>query len=330
MIPILFIIPKFSAITLIILFSITTLLFGFLFLLLRKGAVSVNQLKKDLTGYYIFIIIILALLYFFGPFPIKTYGVAVAVGFFTAILVGRRLCIRENINPVVMFDIFIYIFIGVIIGSRVFYIIFYDWNNFLHNPLTLFAFWEGGLMFYGGLIGGTIGGVYYIKKKRLNLLKIIDIIGVILPLGIFFGRLGCLGYGCCFGKIAPASFPYKIKFPAFGRNLTTYTPAFEEHIQKGLVTVHDKFSLPVYPSQIIDSLTGLLLFILLWFMYKKKKFNGQIAALFLIFYAVTRFLSEFLRVEPSFIGLTVSQWIGIFIFILGLLLFRYAKKYRYL
>lgn len=326
MIPILFIIPKFSTLTFVILILLTTLLSGFIFLLFRKKADSVKELKNDMTGYYFFVIIILLLLYFFGPFPVRTYGVAVALGFLTAIFAARRLCKKSNINPDIIFDMAVYALIGAIIGTRLFYVIFYDLEYFIRNPLKIFAIWEGGLVFYGGLIGGIISGVYFIKKKKLDLLKMIDISGTVIPLGLAFGRMGCLGYGCCYGKIAPEWFPFKIKFPAFGNKLTGHTPAFNAHLHDGLVKAVDNFSLPVYPTQIISNISCLLIFILLWFLFRKKKFDGQIAAFSLIFYAVTRFLIEFLRTEPSFLLLSISQWVGIATLILGILLMNYAKK----
>ena len=327
MIPILFVIPKFNLMPFILLILLSAALFGLLFLLFRKRVDSVKQLRKDLTGYYFFTSIILALLYLFGPFPVRTYGVMIALGFFIGILVARPLFKKSSINPDAVFDIAIYIVMGVIIGARLFYIIFYDWHYFINNPLKIIAVWEGGLVLYGGLIGGCIAGIYKIKKMKLSLLKTLDIFGVIIPLGVFFGRFGCLGYGCCFGRAAPEWFPFKIRFPAVGHVLTGHTPAFSEHLHQGLIAAGDKFSLPVYPSQFISSLNGMFLFIVLWFLFKKKKFDGQIIALSLMFYAVTRFLIEFIRVEPNLLGLNVSQWIGIFVFTTGLLILNYARNH---
>ncbi len=326
MIPVLFIIPKFSILTLVILIFIAAIIFSFIFFLLRKKADSVKQLIKNLLGYYFFLIIILTLLHFLGPFGLPAYGAMLATGFMCAIFTSRRFAQGINVDPDVFFDIFIYIFIGTITGLRLFYVLFYDWANFIRNPLIIFEFWKGGLVLYGGLIGGITGGVFYMIKKGLPLFKMIDIYGVVIPIGIIFGRWGCMGYGCCYGKIAPNWFPFTIRFPSFGINSVQYTPAFEDHLIAGLVQASDKFCLPLYPAQIISSINGLFLFILLWFLYKKRKFDGQIFSLFLMFYAVTRFLIEFIRVEPSWLGLNVSQWIGLLSFTAGLVLYRYAKK----
>ncbi len=324
--PILFLIHKFSLLTLIILIILTIVFFAVLFFLLRKKYHSVKQLRADLSGYFIFICVLLLLLFYFGPFPIRIYGVAVAIGFLSAVYVTSRLSKKQGINPAVIFDLGIYILIGTTIGARIFYIIFYDWSYFIENPLKLFAVWEGGLVFYGGLIGGIIGGVYFVKRHNLNVLQLADASAVGVAIGYFFGRLGCLGYGCCFGAIAPESFPFKIHFPAIGHPLTGYTPAFESHMHQGLIQATDKFSLFVYPTQIMESLFGLLLFFLLLIIYRHKKFNGQIAGLFLMLYALIRFLIEFLRVEPRFLGISTSQWIGFFIFSTGLWLYQFSKK----
>ena len=183
MIPILFVIPKFSLLSFIILIFLLAAIFSFLFLLLRKNADSVIQIKKDLIGYYFFILIILTLLYFFGPFPVRTYGVAIACGFLIAILVGRPLFKKSNINPDAIFDIVVYIIMGVIIGARIFYIIFYDLGYFINHPWKIVAVWEGGLVLYGGLIGGALAGIYKMKKMKLNLLKTLDVLAVIIPRG---------------------------------------------------------------------------------------------------------------------------------------------------
>ncbi|MBU1076011.1 MAG: prolipoprotein diacylglyceryl transferase, partial [Spirochaetes bacterium] len=169
-------------------------------------------------------------------------------------------------------------------------------------------------------------GFYFVKKRGLPLLKMSDIVGVTIPLGLFFGRLGCLGYGCCYGNVCPEGFPLKIRFPAIGNKLIGYTPAFEKHLLEGLVTSADKHSAYIYPTQIISSINGLILFFILYILFRKKKFDGQIAGLSLMLYAVSRFLIELLRVEPHFLGLSVSQWIGVGMFAFGAAIYAYAKK----
>ena len=115
MIPILFIIPKLSFILLLVCIIGSFLIFGSIFFLYRKKVSSVKKLKNDLIGYFVFIIVILCLLYVFGPFPMRTYGVSVAIGFLTAILISRRLCLKEKIKQDIVFDISVYILIGAMV-----------------------------------------------------------------------------------------------------------------------------------------------------------------------------------------------------------------------
>jgi phosphatidylglycerol:prolipoprotein diacylglycerol transferase len=123
-----------------------------------------------MIGYFFFSIIVLVLLFLFGPFPVRTYGVFVAVGYLTAILTAKKLCKKEGIEEDVVFDLALYILIGAVIGLRVLYFAFYDRAAFLRNPLSFFAIWNGGLVYYGGLIGGTVAAIIVLKKKKIDLL----------------------------------------------------------------------------------------------------------------------------------------------------------------
>lgn len=320
--PILFIIPEFGFKTYILLLIVSFIIFSSISIFLRSRILNKKKFKKEIAGYSILVIALITAVYIFAPVPIRTYGVAVALGFLCSLFVGIQISKRENIKPEYFLDLGVYVLIGTVLGARLFYFIFYDFEYFIQNPLKFFAVWEGGMVFYGGVVGAIFTGYYYVKKQKLNILKIADIVGIVVPLGLFFGRWGCFGYGCCFGKVAPQGFPLAIRFPA--KHFYGYTPAFEYQLFEGMVKSTDKFSLPVYPTQLISSINGLILFLVLYILYKHKKFDGQIAAFSLMFYAITRFLIEFLRVNPIFLGLTVSQWIGIFMFISGLWLYRYS------
>ncbi|MBN1897186.1 MAG: prolipoprotein diacylglyceryl transferase [Spirochaetes bacterium] len=322
--PVLFIIPKFGPWVMFLLVIVSSVLFLGIYFLLKRRVQDIKKLRKDLAGYAIFILAGIVALHFFAPVPIRTYGVAVAVGFLAALSVAMRMAKRVGIKAEYMLDFGVYVLVGIVLGSRLFYFLFYDLEYLLRAPWRFFALWEGGLVFYGGVVGAVITGVYYVKKKRLDMLKIIDIASVVALLGLFFGRWGCLGYGCCFGKVASSSFPCPITFP--DKHFYGFTPAFEHQLLRGLVKSTDKFSLPVYPVQIMSSINALILFFILTWLYKRRKFDGQTAAFSLMFYAITRFLLEFLRVNPSWLGLTVSQWIGIVMLILGLVLYRLAKR----
>lgn len=322
--PVLFFLPKFSSSMLGGLILLIVIISILIYLIFRKKVPSPKKILNSIITYSIAGIILLFLIYKFAPIPIRTYGVAVASGFLFAIYAAVRLAKKDGIKSEYIIDIGVWALVGTVIGARLFYFIFYDFEYLAQNPLKFFAVWEGGMVFYGGLIGAIIAGYIYVNKKKLNVLKISDIIGVALPLGIFFGRWGCFGYGCCFGKPAPSWFPFAIRFPA--KHYYGLTPAFEDQLLHGLVKNSDKFTLPVYPTQLISSINGLLLFLILYWLYKHKKFDGQIASLSIIFYAITRSLIEFMRVNPEFLGLTVSQWVGVFMAAFGLWLYKYSRK----
>jgi len=317
---VLFTIPKFEFSIYIILILIEILILAIIYFLFKK--------KKEILSYLLFFILITTGIYIFAPVPIRTYGVCVGLGFLLAVYVAIILAKKNKIEPgresQIITDLSFYVLIGIIIGARLFYFLFYDIEYFLTNPLKFFAVWEGGMVFYGGLIGGIITGFIFLKKKRVNILKIADIIGVVLHLGMFIGRWGCFGYGCCFGKVCSQNFPFKVRFPAKG--YYGFTPAFEEQLSKGLVSENDKFSLPVYPTQLFESIGCLIIFFILLYLYKRKKFDGQIAAFSIIFYAVLRFIIEFFRVNPSFLGLTVSQWISLGLIIFGAFIYNKASN----
>ncbi len=310
--PILFYIPPPAWWIMAVIIAITGLV---LFFLYKKRKVK----QGDIIFTLIFITGILLGLRKFGPFPVRTYGVAVLTGLIAGTFILHKLLKREGINPEFIPDFVFWIIVGVILGARLFYAIFYEPEYFLENPLRIFYVWEGGLVFYGGAAGGIIAGYAFLKKKKLPIIKIADAAGIAVLAGLGFGRWGCFGYGCCFGKITNS--PIGIRFPAHGAPGIT-SPAFEYHLKLGLVSPTDKFSLPVYPTQIISSINAFILAFILYLLFRKKKFDGQIASLSLIFYGITRFLIEFLRVNPQFLGLTVSQWLSIFFIIYGIILYR--------
>ena len=174
---------------------------------------------------------------------------------------------------------------------------------------------HGGLVYYGGLIGAIAAGGIYIRWKKLPLWKTADIFAPSIALGSFFGRAGCLLNGCCFGK--PADLPWAIQFP-------NGSPAWSLQNQEGLVGANDP-SLPVHPTEIYDGLLNLALYFFLAWLFRRKNFDGQVFATYLLCYAVTRGIVECFRGDynPQYhlhFGLTPAQWIGVPIFVAGLAL----------
>jgi phosphatidylglycerol:prolipoprotein diacylglycerol transferase len=190
---------------------------------------------------------------------------------------------------------------GTILGARAVYVATYWKDEFAGGPLSeIFMIQHGGLVFYGGFIGATIAGTIYLRWKKLPLWKIADVLAPSIALGSVFGRIGCLLNGCCYGRACSA--PWAITFPA---DNPLHPP-----------------TTPVHPTEIYDALLNFGLYLFLAWLFRRKKFDGQIFATYLLCYAVTRSVVEYFRGDYSnlhyHLGLTPAQWISIPIFIAGL------------
>lgn len=167
-------------------------------------------------------------------------------------------------------------------------------------------FWQGGLVWYGGLIGAGVYGIHFLRKEGFPVLKGIDAAGMFLTLGVFFGRLGCWFGGCCYGIHGDDLFS-AVRFPP-------YSPASEAHYRAGLLSTPAVESLPVLPMQLYEALGCLLVagFCML-VLHPRKRFDGQIFCVSMAGYAVVRFVLEFFRDDErgAFLGLSTSQWIGL-------------------
>ena len=243
----------------------------------------------------------------FGNFTITWYGVFVASGFLFGLWTASRRALRENIAPEKIIDLGPWLLVGAIVGARFLYVVSYWRESFAGKDWwEIFMVHHGGLVFYGGLIGGSLGCVFYAWRKKIPLWKLGDVLAPSIPLGYFFGRFGCLMNGCCYGKAC--SLPWAITFPEGHETHPLGLPA-----------------IPVHPTQIYDSLLNLGLFAALVWLHRRKKFDGQIFATYLMCYAVTRSLVEMFRGDYTamhyFAGLTPAQMVSIGIFLAGLILF---------
>ena len=166
-------------------------------------------------------------------------------------------------------------------------------------------FWAGGLTYYGGFIGASVAAWFLLKRDRFPFWKAADLAGVAVPLGLAFGRMGCLLAGCCFGS--ECALPWALSFPP-------HSPASEEQFKDHLLNSAGLWSHPVHPTQIYESAASLLIaFVCLFGVQPRKRYDGQVFAAFLALYAVARFLLEFLRRDDrgGGLGLSTSQLIGI-------------------
>ncbi|MFH1966485.1 MAG: prolipoprotein diacylglyceryl transferase [Patescibacteria group bacterium] len=205
-----------------------------------------------------------------GPITLYSWGLMVGLAFVIGYWLALREAKKKEIDQNKIFWLAILIFLGSILGARL---------------GSLFLFEINGLMFYGGLFGALIVGVFYIKKAKLDFWEILDVLAPSLALGIFIGRIGCFLINDHMGTVT--NLPWAILWP------------------DGILR---------HPIALYLSLNGLILFLVLWFLRKKLQKPGQLFILFLFWYALSRFLIEFTRTgDPQYYGLLVSQWIGLFV-----------------
>ena len=236
-----------------------------------------------------------------GPFALRWYGLMYLISFLACFFLCRKQLKelgRTELYPVLENFMF-YTFIGIIVGARLGFCFFYYPDYYLKHPLEIIAIWKGGMSFHGGLIGGVLVGYFYLKKLKQPILFWADLIGVVAPICLFFGRIGNFINGEIYGK--PSNLPWAMIFPQGG-------------------------PVPRHPTQLYECLfTGLFLFLFMWHIRKKNLFPGQKFALFLILYGILRFLFEFLR-EPAqsvsliFGWMTMGQLLCIFMVLAGLVL----------
>lgn len=247
-----------------------------------------------------------------GKFTIYAYGFFITVGFVVSLILAS-LKIRKSkigISFANLVDLFFYTVLSSIIGSRILFV-FINFNDYRQNPMGIFKIWEGGLVFYGGLLLAIGVSLWYMRWHRLPIWKVADLISPLIALGLFFGRIGCFSAGCCYGR--ETSLPWGVIF----KHPDSLAP----------------LNIPLHPVQLYDAANGLAIFFFLNWMEKRKTFDGQIFWLFLFLYAITRFFIETLRGDPRgfLFGnlLSTSQGVGIPLAILSLFMLFYMKnKFR--
>ena len=239
-------------------------------------------------------------------FEIRWYSLAYIAGIIIGWLLCKKIFIRKSdINE--KFDDYItYLVIGMIIGGRLGYIIFYNFSYYINNFFDIFKVWEGGMSFHGGLIGIIVASILFSKKNNQDSFLYMDLVSLVAPIGIFFGRLANFINSELYGT--PTDIPWAVTF-----------------IQVDNLSRH--------PSQLYEAiLEGVILFIILMYFKNKDylKKPGLISGLFLIFYSLFRFFIEFVRVPDEQLGylifeLSMGQIISLIFFVIGIILF-YLKN----
>jgi phosphatidylglycerol:prolipoprotein diacylglycerol transferase len=248
------------------------------------------------------------ILFKIGNFAIGSYGVIVAIAVICSIFIGRFLAKKEGIDPELITDFYIYSIIVGFVGAKVALIIA-DYKEFSQDPMKyLFENLRFFGAFYGGFIFAVIFALIYIRLKKLQFFKVADITAVSLPLGQSIGRWGCFFAGCCYG--APTKLPWGLVFPSV------------DICQDGT---------RIHPWPVYESILDLVIFVFLFLRFKKRRFRGESIFFYAMFYAVGRFLLEFLRgdeIRGLYFNkmLSLSQILSILVLIVAIPLYFYFLR----
>ena len=243
-----------------------------------------------------------------GPVQLRWYGLMYMLSFIISYFVLKRFAKYRKLNLSTddLYDLLFYLIIGVMVGGRLGYVLFYDLPSYMRDPLSVFAIWQGGMSFHGGFIGVIIAAWIACRRKGWNFWEIADLASVAVPIGLGLGRIGNFINGELYGRIT--SVPWAMVFPDGGAE-------------------------PRHPSQLYEAiLEGLVLFLILRWIYKKNLYRGTVFWALVGFYGLFRFMVEFVREPDSQIGFdlgpfTRGQVLTFPMLVLGMsFMFIYARR----
>ncbi len=239
-----------------------------------------------------------------GPVAIHWYGIMYAAAFAIGWWLLQRRRQRRGLTPEQVGDLVFACILGVVLGGRLGYVLFYHPGYYLGHPLEIFAIWDGGMSFHGGLLGVVVAGVWFARRTGEKILAVADFLTPVVPIGLGLGRIGNFINGELWGRPADPDLPWAMVFP---------------HVDR--VARH--------PSQLYEALLeGLLLFLAVWGFERRDRRTGQVFGLFLAGYGLLRFAVEYFRAPDQHLGvlalgLSMGQWLSVPMVVVGAwLLFR--------
>jgi len=264
-----------------------------------------------------------------GPLKLHWYGLMYLLGFIAAWWLGQRR-VRAGRLPGVdangFSDLLFYAMLGVVLGGRLGYILFYGLEGFLANPLSIFKVWEGGMSFHGGLLGVMIAALWWSRRQRMHFFDTMDFVAPLVPLGLGFGRIGNFIGAELWGKYTQAG--WGVIFPT--------DPALKDFSAAQLQAQYAAGALDSFarhPSQLYQAfLEGLVMFVALWWFSRQPRPRYAVSGLFALLYGVFRFLVEFVRVPDeqlsylAFGWLTMGQLLSVPLILLGVYLLWLSRR----
>lgn len=265
-----------------------------------------------------------------GPLAIRWYALSYIVGFMLFLWLGRRRIAQGNtlFTREMLDDFLTWGILGVIIGGRLGYVLFYKFSTYIDHPLDIFKVWEGGMSFHGGFLGVLAAMWLFSRKHTISFLKTMDFVAPLVPLGLASGRIGNFINGELWGRVTDINAFWAMGFPQAHYEdveAAAHNPLWAEWLQQYAM-------LPRHPSQLYQfALEGISLFIVLWIFSKKTRPDGQVASLFLAGYGFFRFLAEFARQPDDYLGLltlglSMGQWLSVPMIVLGAIGFVWFGK----
>lgn len=243
----------------------------------------------------------------FGGITIHTYGLMIAIGMLAGFEYIIRRARKTGVPQNLVIDLFFYVIVAGIVGGRAFYVVT-NWQWYSANLIDIFKVWEGGMVFFGGLIFAFIAGLVFIRIKKMRFWDTADLFAPAIPLAHFFGRLGCFSAGCCYGK--ECHLPWAVTF----KNAQSLA----------------LLNTPLHPTQLYEAGANLLIFFVLAVLSGKKHSPGKVFLLYVFLYSAARFCIEFLRGDERgsfFYGFSPAQAVSAVLFAVVCVFwaFRYSR-----
>ena len=248
------------------------------------------------------------ILFQFGNFELRSYGVLFVLSFLAAVWLGGREAARKGLDPHLIHDFAFYAFIGGIVGARLYFVIFSDPMYFLQKPWEILAIWHGGISVIGSLIGGFLVAIWFTRKQQVPFLKFADVLAPAIPLGQTLGQLACLANGDSYGR--PTDLPWAI----------TYTDP------RALAPLN----VPLHPIELYEMGAYFAVFLIVWLTRKRFRADGYAFLTYLAAFGAARFSMEFFRGEPAMFagGVPAAQVFGVAMIVSALIGYVWLRSNR--